>query len=106
LSWKLNGKCAKDQNLFDFTVRTKKDFFFDREFIKNAKSYCEDCPVIKECLQEGLKPIHYGQIPPGVWGGQSERDRRRYLRNLEKQFLMLTRQMQEQLQDADFRNVS
>ena len=41
-----------------------------------AKSLCVDCPVRVECLEYALKY----RIDHGVWGGCSERERRRILR--------------------------
>ena len=41
-----------------------------------AKSLCGDCPVRVECLEYAL--AH--RVEYGVWGGASERERRRILR--------------------------
>lgn len=41
-----------------------------------AKRVCQDCPVKAECLEYALEnDIHHG-----VWGGESEMDRRRIRR--------------------------
>jgi WhiB family redox-sensing transcriptional regulator len=40
--------------------------------LKEAKKICADCPVLKECAEHALHHEHYG-----VWGGMSERERRR-----------------------------
>ena len=42
-----------------------------------AKLLCEGCPVMTECLQYALD----NREPWGVWGGTSERDRRRMLKD-------------------------
>jgi WhiB family transcriptional regulator, redox-sensing transcriptional regulator len=39
--------------------------------IKNAKTICASCPVIKECLDHALNV----QEPFGIWGGKSEEER-------------------------------
>ena len=41
-----------------------------------ARRMCAGCPVRAECLEYAL--LH--RIPQGVWGGASERERRRILR--------------------------
>ncbi|HCB37264.1 MAG TPA: WhiB family transcriptional regulator [Acidimicrobiaceae bacterium] len=38
-----------------------------------AQRICESCPVSAECLEYAL----HHRIPHGVWGGTSERQRRR-----------------------------
>lgn len=38
---------------------------------KRAKAICEPCPVRSECLEAGLNE------KTGIWGGTSERDRRK-----------------------------
>ena len=42
-----------------------------------AQRICEDCPVKVECLEHAL--VH--RIDHGVWGGASERQRRRLLKS-------------------------
>lgn len=41
-----------------------------------AKAICQPCPVRTECLSEALDE----RIEFGVWGGMTERERRRLLR--------------------------
>jgi hypothetical protein len=106
LSWKLKGKCANDRLLLDWMHKTKQDAFFDKQFTSYAKQYCLGCPVIEECFQEGLQSIHHGQVPPGVWGGRSERERRAYLRNLNKRLAEIQERMQKLLQGDTFPNAS
>ena len=43
---------------------------------KRAKGVCMGCPVRFECLSEALD----NRIEWGVWGGMTERERRRLLR--------------------------
>ncbi|MEY4130775.1 MAG: hypothetical protein RLZZ31_899 [Actinomycetota bacterium] len=45
--------------------------------VENAKKICATCPVIEECLSYALD----NRIDHGVWGGTSERQRRRILRS-------------------------
>lgn len=42
----------------------------------SAKRICQGCPVKAECLAEALD----SEIDIGVWGGMTERERRRLLR--------------------------
>ena len=55
------------------------NFFPSRgESLRPAKTVCADCPVRQECLDYSLSqeyPMY------GVWGGTSERERTRMLRN-------------------------
>ena len=53
------------------------DFFPARgESVRDAKAVCTICPVKSECLEYALQH----RIEQGVWGGASERERRRILR--------------------------
>ena len=44
--------------------------------VEVAKRVCEDCPVQEQCLEYALT----NRIDHGVWGGTSERQRRRILK--------------------------
>ena len=44
--------------------------------VEVAKRICVDCPVKQPCLEYALE----NRIDHGVWGGASERERRRILR--------------------------
>ncbi len=53
------------------------DFFpSDGTGVESARRMCEVCPVRVECLEYALEH----RIDHGVWGGASERERRRILR--------------------------
>ena len=62
------GNCATQQ----------PDTFFpsDGVGVEAAKRICEGCPVQERCLEYALR----NRIDHGVWGGCSERQRRRILR--------------------------
>lgn len=45
--------------------------------VEVARHYCAECPVSEACLQYALE----NHIDHGVWGGTSERQRRRIARN-------------------------
>lgn len=51
------------------------DLFFpaDNESLKEAKEVCFQCPVRRACLNEAMLQHEIW----GVWGGLSERERRR-----------------------------
>ena len=67
LDWKQRGNC----------VKSNVDFYPDGTAgVNRAKKVCQDCPVKKKCLDYALKSTHQF----GVWGGMSERERKR-LRN-------------------------
>jgi WhiB family redox-sensing transcriptional regulator len=44
--------------------------------VESAKRVCETCPAKEQCLEYALE----NRIDHGVWGGTSERQRRRILK--------------------------
>ncbi len=68
-TWMARGACAQsDPNVF---------FPHDGVGVEVAKAICADCRVTGPCLEYAL--TH--RIEHGVWGGCSERQRRRILRD-------------------------
>jgi len=67
-AWMLHGKC-RGVNPADF-------FPSDGLGVESAQHVCHGCPVRVECLEYALE----NRIEHGVWGGASERERRRILR--------------------------
>jgi WhiB family redox-sensing transcriptional regulator len=66
--WTAQGKCRDmDPAIF---------FPSDGIGVQVAQRICVDCPVKVECLEYALAD----RIDHGVWGGTSERERRRILR--------------------------
>jgi WhiB family redox-sensing transcriptional regulator len=67
-TWMAQAQC-KDVN---------PDYFFpeDGYGVLLAQKICFDCPVRLECLEYALK----NNMDHGVWGGTSERERRRIRR--------------------------
>jgi WhiB family redox-sensing transcriptional regulator len=66
--WMLKAACREHQ---------PTEFFpSDGVGVEVAKRVCRDCPVRLECLEYALTE----RIDHGVWGGCSERERRRILR--------------------------
>lgn len=65
--WLLSAKCKG----------LPPDFFYptphDLGSLKQAKQFCSDCPVRIECLEYALA----NHEDYGVWGGESERSRKR-----------------------------
>jgi WhiB family redox-sensing transcriptional regulator len=66
--WRSFGRCAQiDPNLW-FAVGAREH--------KLAKQVCGRCPVRKQCLEYAMDtPVDHG-----VWGGLTERERRRFRR--------------------------
>ena len=64
--WTLQAKCRGMQD----------DLFTDGAEQKRARTICAGCPVKAMCLAEALD----NRIEWGVWGGMTERERRRLLR--------------------------
>jgi WhiB family redox-sensing transcriptional regulator len=66
--WMADGKC-RDMPPSVF-------FPSDGLGVQVAQRICADCPVADACLEYALA----NRIDHGVWGGRSERERRRILR--------------------------
>lgn len=67
-AWMAEGNCAH---------REPSTFFpSDGVGVEIAKRICQDCPVISQCLEYAIEH----RIDHGVWGGTSERERRRIIR--------------------------
>jgi WhiB family redox-sensing transcriptional regulator len=66
--WMAYGNCAhRPPSLF---------FPSDGVGVEVARRICADCPVKEPCLEYALEH----RIDHGVWGGSSERERRRILK--------------------------
>jgi WhiB family redox-sensing transcriptional regulator len=67
-NWRALASCAQiDPDLF-FAVGAREH--------KLAKRICRTCPVRRECLAYAMdEPVDHG-----IWGGMTERERRRYRR--------------------------
>jgi len=66
--WMAEGKCAE--------ISPSVFFPSDGVGVEVAKKICQDCEVRAQCLEYALA----NRIDHGVWGGTSERERRRLLR--------------------------
>jgi len=67
-AWMAEGKCADHHPAFFFPS--------DGVGVTKARKVCADCPVKSACLEYALEH----RIEHGVWGGASERERRRILK--------------------------
>jgi WhiB family redox-sensing transcriptional regulator len=66
--WMTKGNCFE---------RPPSEFFpSDGVGVDRARKVCDECPVKTECLEYALR----NRIDHGVWGGTSERQRRRILK--------------------------
>lgn len=71
-SWQLSANCiGMDPALF----------FADRVAPREAQQACAGCPVSEQCLEYAL----VNRIDAGYWGGRSERERRRILKQRREQ---------------------
>jgi len=68
LEWMAEGKCRE--------VPPSVFFPSDGVGVDAARKICADCPVKAPCLEYAV--VH--RIDHGVWGGASERERRRIAR--------------------------
>jgi WhiB family redox-sensing transcriptional regulator len=67
-AWMLRGTCRG--------ADTREFFPSNGLGVEAAQQICRACPVKQECLEYALQ----NHIEQGVWGGASERERRRILR--------------------------
>lgn len=76
-TWMAKGRCSE--------LPPAMFFPSDGVGVEIARRLCADCPVKEPCLEYALAE----RIDHGVWGGASERERRRILkrRRLEAQAL-------------------
>jgi WhiB family transcriptional regulator, redox-sensing transcriptional regulator len=77
--WMAEGKC-RDMPPAVF-------FPSDGLGVQAAQRICAECPVAEACLEYAL----VNRIDHGVWGGRSERERRRILRTRRAKRVALTR---------------
>ena len=68
-AWMLHSRCRG--------ADTREFFPSNGLGVEAAQRVCQGCPVREECLEYAL--LH--RIEQGVWGGASERERRRILRS-------------------------
>jgi WhiB family redox-sensing transcriptional regulator len=67
-AWMADGNCR---------LHPPSTFFpSDGVGVDKARKICRDCPVVGRCLEYALEE----RIDHGVWGGCSERERRRILK--------------------------
>ena len=66
--WMAVGNCANEPPAMFFPS--------DGVGVEIARRICATCPVKEPCLEHALAP----RIDHGVWGGASERERRRIAR--------------------------
>lgn len=66
--WMADGKCRE--------MPPETFFPSDGVGVIRAQRVCATCPVATQCLEYALT----NHIDHGVWGGKSERERRRILR--------------------------
>jgi WhiB family redox-sensing transcriptional regulator len=66
--WMARGNCASEPPALFFPS--------DGVGVEVARRICATCPVKDECLEHAL----VNRIDHGVWGGASERERRRILK--------------------------
>ncbi len=66
--WMLHARCR--------SLAPGEFFPSDGVGVEKARRICAQCPVVNDCLEYALQY----RIDHGVWGGASERERRRIMR--------------------------
>jgi len=74
---RVRGRVVTEENWMQFAQcrGIDPDFFFPERGVstKDAKAVCAECPVKEHCLEYAIA----GRERFGIWGGLSERERRR-----------------------------
>lgn len=71
-NWMADALCA------DFGC--EPEIFFDPLRVKDAKSWCALCPVVKQCLQYAIS----NDLQHGVFGGYTEEERRKLVKDAKR----------------------
>lgn len=72
------GLCQNEKDLDVFFPND--DGVYEPKVLRYAKFICMGCPIRTECREEGLKMLN----EVGVWGGLTERERRRVAKGTNK----------------------
>ena len=72
------GRADQDWRAYALCARSNPELWFAVGALehKYAKKVCRECPVRNECLAYAME----APIDHGIWGGMTERERRRYRR--------------------------
>lgn len=70
MDWRTSGKCA------NLKPESYDKLFFPEagRSINKAKAFCNNCPVLKQCLEQALT-----NREQGIWAGTTEADRSKIL---------------------------
>lgn len=79
MEWMARGRCRE--------IHPSVFFPSDGAGVEAAQRICEGCPVSAPCLEYALA----NHIDHGVWGGASERERRRIARRRRLELVAHTR---------------
>lgn len=74
ISWRMKGSCRGSDPLVFYPSDEEE------ALAEQAKAICAGCAVLKQCREFALST----REKHGVWGGLTERDRRRVLRQRRK----------------------
>lgn len=77
-NWRAQALCSRSEPELWFAVGALEH--------KIAKSVCRRCPVRQECLNYAME----APVDHGIWGGFTERERRRYRRRNDTAWRTLT----------------
>lgn len=77
MSWRRNAACLNEDPELFFPLGTIGPAVFQ---VEEAKAVCRRCPVVSECLTWALE----ASVEHGIWGGQTE-DQRRALQRRRRQ---------------------
>lgn len=115
LDWQNDARCVTDSEVQE-ELRRRYDRFTDGP-PEVAIYFCQDCPVIAQCLELALdlhsKATSEEAKPHGVWGGTTRRERGwiltkriREQKRIRQEAELMIKQMREQFQGIDIPNAS
>lgn len=78
-SWHPEGKCREEDETLFYHPENERDPARSQR-VEAAKAICRTCPVMAQCLDDARAR----REPYGTWGGESEDDRRKWLRRQDR----------------------
>lgn len=95
-SWHRQAKCLgkPDDSLF---FGAPKDGAYRSSAIREAKEFCADCPVFKECLRHALTQ----REPYGIWAATTMRERSVIYDGIDSGVFTLEEIIEDRLEEID-----
>lgn len=77
MAWRTRAACIGPQAVYFYAPSHRPERKEQKEKREEqAKKFCDECPVIEQCLDEALA----NKEKEGIWGGTTENERKRLFR--------------------------